>query len=45
MIGFTIGAFVGHKISTSISSTLLEKLIGIALLLASMIMFFNFLNH
>lgn len=45
MIGFTVGAIVGHRISTNITSTLLEKLIGIALLLASAIMFFNFLNH
>lgn len=45
IIGFTLGAIVGHKISTTISSSLLEKLIGFALLLASLIMLFNFFNH
>ncbi|WNM22005.1 sulfite exporter TauE/SafE family protein [Flavobacterium capsici] len=45
MIGFTFGAIVGHKISTNISASFLEKLIGIALIAASMVMLMNFLNH
>jgi uncharacterized membrane protein YfcA len=44
MLGFTIGAIVGHRINTHIKQELLEKLIGAALLLASCVMFINLIQ-
>ena len=43
IIGFAIGALLGHKVNTHIKSTNLEKLIGFALILASMTMLVNLL--
>ncbi len=43
IIGFAIGALIGHKVNTHIKSTKLEKLIGLALILASMTMLVNLL--
>ncbi len=45
MLGFTMGAIVGHRLNTHIKTTNLEKLIGFALILAATVMFSNFLIH
>lgn len=43
IIGFALGALVGHRVNTHIKSDRLEKLIGVALILASMTMLSNLL--
>ncbi|MBX2941303.1 MAG: sulfite exporter TauE/SafE family protein [Cyclobacteriaceae bacterium] len=43
MLGFTMGAIVGHRMNTHIKVETLEKLIGVALTLAAMVMLFNLL--
>lgn len=45
IIGFALGAVVGHKVNTHIKSASLEKLIGLALILASMTMLANLLSN
>lgn len=42
LVGFTLGAFAGHKINTHIESTTLEKMIGFALIAAGLMMVSNF---
>lgn len=42
IIGFTIGAVVGRKFNLAISSKTLERLIGLSLLLAALMMSFSF---
>lgn len=39
-LGFFVGGFVGAKIATSLSNTVLERIFGIALLLISLKMIF-----
>lgn len=43
IVGFTIGALLGHKINLGLENSKLEKLIGLGLLLAALIMLSNFL--
>ncbi len=43
MLGFAIGAIVGHKLNTRIKSKTLEKMIGFSLILAALIMMSNFI--
>lgn len=43
ILGFTIGAWIGHKVNTKIKAKTLEKLIGFALIFAGLIMLSNFI--
>jgi len=41
MVGFAIGALFGHKVNARIHEGILEKLIGISLFLAGLMMLSN----
>jgi hypothetical protein len=43
MLGFTLGAIVGHKFNAKIKADILEKMIGFSLILAALIMMSNFI--
>jgi uncharacterized membrane protein YfcA len=42
MLGFALGAVVGHKINTHIKSDILEKMIGFSLIMAALLMMSKF---
>lgn len=46
MLGFTLGALAGHQVNARIKAPILEKMIGVSLLLAGLVMVSNIvLNH
>lgn len=44
VVGFSIGALLGYKVNTKLKEHTLEKMIGVSLLAASVMMFFNFIG-
>lgn len=42
LVGFTLGAIAGHKVNTRIQASILEKMIGFALIAAGLVMVSNF---
>lgn len=42
VLGFTLGAILGYKVNSKLSNEFLEKLIGISLITAGLMMFFKF---
>ena len=45
LLGFAGGALLGNRITPSASDEVLEKMIGLGLILASLVMFANFYNQ